>query len=341
MQGPPPTSSAPSNGSGYVQQHPQAPPQHAQIGLSFPGQPAGDGRIKTEPGVKVEPGLENQIPNAHPGSTDVQQRVISNLQNVYGERATASISKLQSGMGQVPNGSHPQYNGQQRPAGQSVPQVHPGQYPGNAQQQYRQQMTAGQASQAQRVHAQAQAQAHHAQAQMQGMQNSQRPNPSQMDGAGDDGPTGVLLQKNAVGQTTELGRVEIDGMLRAHIEARARSMEGGGMMLPLKRITKRDRANPISCYRTPADDAGPARFDGGDDDVKSEVDDEAINSDLDDSDDNLEDDDEDEDGGQIMLCMYDKVQRVKNKWKCVLKDGVLSVNGKDYVFHKATGEYEW
>lgn len=27
--------------------------------------------------------------------------------------------------------------------------------------------------------------------------------------------------------------------------------------------------------------------------------------------------------------------------KCVLKDGVLSINGKDYVFHKATGEYEW
>lgn len=27
--------------------------------------------------------------------------------------------------------------------------------------------------------------------------------------------------------------------------------------------------------------------------------------------------------------------------KCTLKDGVLNVNGKDYVFHKATGEYEW
>jgi len=39
--------------------------------------------------------------------------------------------------------------------------------------------------------------------------------------------------------------------------------------------------------------------------------------------------------------MYDKVQRVKNKWKCTLKDGVLLVNGKEYVFHKATGEYEW
>src|SRR3954467_7742993 len=27
--------------------------------------------------------------------------------------------------------------------------------------------------------------------------------------------------------------------------------------------------------------------------------------------------------------------------KCVMKDGVLTVNGKEYVFHKATGEYEW
>ncbi|KAM5378045.1 hypothetical protein ACJZ2D_004656 [Fusarium nematophilum] len=26
---------------------------------------------------------------------------------------------------------------------------------------------------------------------------------------------------------------------------------------------------------------------------------------------------------------------------CTLKDGVLTVNGKEYVFHKATGEYEW
>lgn len=27
--------------------------------------------------------------------------------------------------------------------------------------------------------------------------------------------------------------------------------------------------------------------------------------------------------------------------KCVMKDGVLTVNGKEYVFHKASGEYEW
>jgi transcription initiation factor TFIIA large subunit len=30
-----------------------------------------------------------------------------------------------------------------------------------------------------------------------------------------------------------------------------------------------------------------------------------------------------------------------NNRKCTLKDGVLTVNGKEYVFHKAAGEFEW
>jgi transcription initiation factor TFIIA large subunit len=58
-------------------------------------------------------------------------------------------------------------------------------------------------------------------------------------------------------------------------------------------------------------------MDGGDDDdVKAEeLDEDAINSDLDDPDEGLnEEEDEDEGMGHIMLCMYDKVQRVKNKW---------------------------
>lgn len=68
-----------------------------------------------------------------------------------------------------------------------------------------------------------------------------------------------------------------------------------------------------------------------------------INSDLDDSEEEAEGFDEDgEDGeGMIMLCLYEKVLRVKNKWKCNLKDGILNVNGKDYTFQKATGESEW
>ncbi|KAF8585437.1 transcription factor IIA, alpha/beta subunit [Ramaria rubella] len=67
---------------------------------------------------------------------------------------------------------------------------------------------------------------------------------------------------------------------------------------------------------------------------------EEINSDLDDSDSDGEAAEEAETGGpeqDIVFCTYDKVARVKNKWKCVLKDGMVHVNGKDYLFAKCTG----
>lgn len=78
-------------------------------------------------------------------------------------------------------------------------------------------------------------------------------------------------------------------------------------------------------------------------DIKDEDDENAINSELDDSDDDAGGamGDDDDDLGDSILCTYDKVQRVKNKWKCTLKDGVMSVNGKEWVFHKGMGEFEW
>ena len=68
-----------------------------------------------------------------------------------------------------------------------------------------------------------------------------------------------------------------------------------------------------------------------DPDLNDEDDEDAINSDLDDPDDDNIIEEEGEDGkeGQIMLCTYDKVQRVKNKWKCTLKDGVLTTGGRE------------
>lgn len=68
-----------------------------------------------------------------------------------------------------------------------------------------------------------------------------------------------------------------------------------------------------------------------------------INSDLDDPEDDIDSDGEDEEveNSMMMLCLYDKVQRVKNKWKYILKDGVANINGKDYVFNRANVESEW
>ncbi|GEQ66893.1 hypothetical protein JCM33374_g556 [Metschnikowia sp. JCM 33374] len=80
--------------------------------------------------------------------------------------------------------------------------------------------------------------------------------------------------------------------------------------------------------------------DDDDDDVFNDSDD--INSDLDDDLDSEKSDEEEGDQeGQIMLCLYDKVQRVKNKWKCNLKEGVANIDGRDYVFQRAAGESEW
>jgi len=144
-----------------------------------------------------------------------------------------------------------------------------------------------------------------------------------------------------------MGRIEIDGLIRDKIASMGQSMEGGGLMLPLHQATnskKRERKVKKKTSSGPGQHDGPGSDDEDNKDgVKDEeLDEDAINSDLDDPDDGLNDDeDEDESMGHIMLCMYDKVQRVKNKWKCVMKDGVLTVNGKEYVFHKASGEYEW
>ena len=76
--------------------------------------------------------------------------------------------------------------------------------------------------------------------------------------------------------------------------------------------------------------------------------DDEINSDLDDDD---EDDENDADGEgydesgtmdeNVVLCQYEKVSRTRNKWRCVFKSGIIHVNGTDYVFSKANGEFEW
>lgn len=82
------------------------------------------------------------------------------------------------------------------------------------------------------------------------------------------------------------------------------------------------RSQPSSLFRAQGDAAG-------DDDADGEVDEDAINSDLDDSDQQEDDENNEENTDQIMLCTYDKVQRVKNKWKCTLKDGIVKVGSTE------------
>lgn len=250
--------------------------------------------------IKQEPGLQpNQMPS-YQGFTGIENknsaayRAAQQLQAQYGQRAQNSINAIHQQQQQ------PQAQQQQTPAPQGQQQHQQGQ-PMNQQQQhlYRQQMAAATAQQQQ-------------QQQQRVIPNGQPPHiqNGQTDGAADQDFEGILMQRSAEGTLHELGRVEIDSMLHAQIAAKAKSMEGGGLMLPLKEATKQPAA---SSSRSKGKQ--PAAYDGGDDDDDDIDDEDAINSDLDDSDEDRDDDEVDDEGlGHIMLCMYDKVQRVKNKW---------------------------
>lgn len=81
--------------------------------------------------------------------------------------------------------------------------------------------------------------------------------------------------------------------------------------------------------------------DGKDDDVDNESpgeDEEPLNSEDDVSD---EEPNELFETDNVVVCQYDKITRSRNKWKFHLKDGIMNLQGKDYVFQKAVGDAEW
>ncbi|KAJ2158502.1 transcription factor IIA subunit alpha [Coemansia sp. RSA 552] len=115
-------------------------------------------------------------------------------------------------------------------------------------------------------------------------------------------------------------------------------LDSSTAMAKWKEAVRERRARAIAQVDGASDDED----DGKDEEpAKVENPEDAINSDLDDTD----EDDDDGGGGEetehIILCQYEKVTRTKNKWKCVLRDGIMLINGRDYLFHKANGDFEW
>mmetsp|Transcript_23090 Transcript_23090/g.37076 ORF Transcript_23090/g.37076 Transcript_23090/m.37076 type:complete len:200 (-) Transcript_23090:796-1395(-) len=50
---------------------------------------------------------------------------------------------------------------------------------------------------------------------------------------------------------------------------------------------------------------------------------------------------EDGQSTNLVLAQFEKVARTKSKWKCTLKEGVMTLNSKDVLFGKASGEFFW
>lgn len=53
------------------------------------------------------------------------------------------------------------------------------------------------------------------------------------------------------------------------------------------------------------------------------------------------DKEEEEDCANVVIAQFEKVSRTKNRWKCQLKDGIITINGRDYLFNKASGEMQF
>lgn len=271
-------------------------------------------RIKEEPSSYASHGLSNGMPPAY-GSTVAKERAAQHLSQKYGVNANTQINMLQAQMAMpIP--------GQQQ---QQIPQNI--QLPPNVSEQQRREYAERRMLQMRQMQQQGQ--------QMQ--QQDQRPpvSSAQTDGIGewDD----MVTRRRALVSADLSHAYAADMTIRQRLEESSRAMEGGGLMLPLA-----EQPNHSLVKGKSSSSGQPSQFDGpGDSEedtktIKNEElgdeddDEDAINSDLDDPDDDVvEDAGEDNNQGQIMLCTYDKVQRVKSKWKCVLKDGVLTTDGKE------------
>jgi len=294
----------------------------APLPQSVPNGSYGGARIKTESAYDSSSSSYAQFRGPTLNTQLAQQRAANLLQTQYGQQAAASIAAAQS---QQTGLSLP---GQQRPVGLQLP-GQGGQQP-HAQSQYQQQ-------------------------QQQQQQQRSSLGTSQTDGAGDamEEWTAVVSEQRA---RPDSDRVVADRTIRSQIEEAARMMETG-LMLPLDELRrpsgKKQRRLLSNIGASSAENPSAAtanatpripQLDGTidkeeeDDDskpgLKVEADEDAINSDLDDSEDELrdnQDDGEDAKGGDYVLCTYDKVQRVKDKWKATLKDGVIQIASKEYV----------
>ncbi|MCJ1355319.1 MAG: transcription factor IIA subunit alpha [Icmadophila ericetorum] len=303
-------------------------------------------QIKAEPGTGANYDLQN-IPMKNgvpPFNQPALERAGQLLKEKYGDSAALQVNQLQQRAAQAAQSSQAQHVGQQS--------IQP------TEEQRRQQAERYQYQQQQQAqHMQQQQAIAMRQRQQQLLASQQRANASNVQNNGQtDGPSdwaSMVAQRRA--EALEV-RSDADRNIRDRVEQMSREMEGGGLMMPLPKQSKKplgkkrkvESGSPTSAL--PSETVGAQKellsahipqYDGGlgdsEEDDKAGIkddpdldDEDAINSDLDDPDENVVDETE-EDGqqGQIMLCTYDKVQRVKNKWKCTLKDGVLTTSGKE------------
>eukprot|EP00887_Chlorella_sp_A99_P006838 scaffold2.g6838.t1 len=108
---------------------------------------------------------------------------------------------------------------------------------------------------------------------------------------------------------------------------------------PPAKQQQRGAAQTIPQQDGPADDGGGTSGEGGDGAAGGEASSEG--EELNEADDlaGVDDEEVDEDAvANVVLGQFEKVQRSKARWKVVLKDCVATIEGRDYLLRRTTGE---
>lgn len=88
---------------------------------------------------------------------------------------------------------------------------------------------------------------------------------------------------------------------------------------------------------TPAQPSAPAEPPTG----KRPRSEDELGSDLDDTDSEAEKGEEDDSTSDLTLCLYEKISRVRTRWRAVLRGGIVHINGADYCFGRANTDFDW
>lgn len=108
---------------------------------------------------------------------------------------------------------------------------------------------------------------------------------------------------------------------------RKRKAEEHSADVPAKLATPKMEAQEGSTGAIPQQDGNLDEDEGGDSDGGEKL------SEAD------EDEGDEAEYVNFMCAQFEKVNRVKSRWKCNMKDGVFHIGGRDYLFRKGTGEF--
>ncbi|XP_038046168.1 transcription initiation factor IIA subunit 1-like isoform X1 [Patiria miniata] len=148
-------------------------------------------------------------------------------------------------------------------------------------------------------------------------------------------PTGQTVMIHPSPQTTQTQQQQ---------QQQQQSQQAGGsinLTTVQARVLQVDGANDTSDEEDDEeeeDDHGDEDDENEDNEDANDVEEESLNSDDDVSD---EDPEELFETDNVVVCQYDKISRSRNRWKFHLKNGIMNLKGRDYVFFKATGDANW